>query len=46
LAEWRRVTTKLAKKGTNSVFAMSHKEIDVAIKAGHKWTYARIVIDY
>ncbi len=25
---------------------MTHKEIDVAMKAGNKWTYACIVIDY
>jgi hypothetical protein len=29
---------KTGQKGTNSVFFMTHKEIDVAIKAGHKWT--------
>ena len=33
-------------KGTNSVFVMAHKEIDIAKLAGHKWTYARIVVDY
>ena len=37
---------KTGKKGTNSVFVMTHKEIDIAKNAGHKWTYARIVVDY
>jgi hypothetical protein len=37
---------KTGQKGTNSVFVMTHEEIDVAIKAGHKWTYTRIVVDY
>ena len=37
---------KTGQKGTNSVFVMTHKEIDIAKAAGHKWTYARIVIDY
>jgi hypothetical protein len=37
---------KSSQKGTNSVFVMTHKEIDVAMKMGHKWTYARIVVDY
>ncbi len=37
---------KTGQKGTNSVFVMKHEEIDVAMKAGHKWTYARIVIDH
>jgi hypothetical protein len=30
----------------NSVFVMTHKEIDIAKMAGHKWTYAWVVIDY
>ncbi len=25
---------------------MTHKEIDIAKDAGHKWTYARVVVDY
>ncbi len=37
---------KTGQKGTNSVFMMTHKEIDIAIAAGHKWTYARIVVDH
>jgi hypothetical protein len=37
---------KTGQKGTNSVFVMTHKEIDVAMKAGHQWTYAHIVVDY
>ena len=32
--------------GMNSVFVMTHKEIDIAKMAGHKWTYAWVVIDY
>jgi hypothetical protein len=37
---------KTGQKGTNSVFVMTHKEIDIAKNAGHKWTYARIVVNY
>ncbi len=37
---------KTGQKGTNSVFVMTHNEIDIAKAAGHKWTYARIVVDY
>ncbi len=37
---------KMGQKGTNSVFVMTHKEIDIAKAAGHKWTYARIVVNY
>jgi hypothetical protein len=37
---------KTGQKGTNSVFIMTHKEINVAMKVGHKWTYARIIDDY
>jgi hypothetical protein len=37
---------KTGQKGTNSVFVMTHKEIDIAKNAGHKWTYARVVVDY
>ena len=40
LAEWHRGTIKQAKKGMNSVFVMTHKEIDIT------WTYARMVVDY
>ena len=25
---------------------MTHGEIDIAMKAGHKWTYPRVVVDY
>ncbi len=46
LAEWHRVTTKTGQAGTNSVFVMTHGEIDIAMKAGHKWTYGRVVFDY
>jgi hypothetical protein len=31
---------KTGQKGTNSVFVMIHNKIDIARKAGHKWTYA------
>ena len=37
---------KTGQKGMNSVFVMTHKEIDIAKAAGHKWTYARVVVDY
>ena len=37
---------KTGQKGTSSVFVMTHKEIDIAKAAGHKWTYARVVVDY
>ena len=37
---------KPGQKGTNSVFVMTHKEIEIAKEAGHKWTYARIVVDH
>ena len=37
---------KTGQKGTNSVFVMTHKEIDIAKKAGHKWTYTRIVVNF
>jgi hypothetical protein len=37
---------KTGQKGTNSVFEMTHKEIDIAMVAGHKWTYERIVVDH
>jgi hypothetical protein len=37
---------KTGQKGTNSVFVMTYKDIVVAMKAGCKWTYARIVVDY
>jgi hypothetical protein len=37
---------KTGQKGTNSVFVIKHKEIDIAMAAGHKWTYARIVVDH
>jgi hypothetical protein len=37
---------KTEQAGTNSVFVMTHSEIDIAMKVGHKWTYARVVVDY
>jgi hypothetical protein len=37
---------KTGQKGTNSVFIMTLKKIEVAKVAGHKWTYARIVVDH
>ncbi len=37
---------KTGKAGTNSVFVMTHGEIDIAMTAGHKWTYMRVVVDY
>ena len=37
---------KTGQNGTNSVFVMTHTEIGIAKNAGHKWTYARVVVDY
>ena len=37
---------KTSQKGTNSVFVMTHKDIDVAMVAGHKWTYVQIVVGH
>ena len=37
---------KTDQKGTNSVFVMTHNEIDIAKAAGNKWTYTRIVVNY
>jgi hypothetical protein len=37
---------KTGQKGMNSVFVMTHKEINIARNAGHKWTYARVVVNY
>jgi len=37
---------KTGQAGTISVFVMTHGEADIAMKAGHKWTYARVVVDY
>jgi hypothetical protein len=37
---------KTVQNGMNSVFVMTHKEIDIAKAAGHKWTYARVIVDY
>jgi hypothetical protein len=37
---------KTGQKGTDSVFVMTHKEIDIAKVAGHTWTYVQVVIDY
>jgi hypothetical protein len=37
---------KTGQKVTNSVFVMTHKEIDILMKAGHKWIYAHIIVDH
>jgi hypothetical protein len=37
---------KTGQAGTNLVFVMTHGEIDIAMKAGHNWTYARAVVNY
>ncbi len=37
---------KTGQAGTNSVFVMTHGEINIAMKVGHKWTYVRAVVDY
>jgi hypothetical protein len=37
---------KKGQKGMNSVFVMTHKDIDIAKAAGHTWTYARIVVNH
>ena len=37
---------KTGQIGTNSVFVMTHKEIGIAKEAVHKWTYARVVVNY
>jgi hypothetical protein len=37
---------KTGQKGTNSVFVMTHKELDIAKVAGHKWTYVQVIVDY
>jgi len=37
---------KTGQKWMNSVFVMTHKEIDIAKAAVHKWTYVQIVFDY
>ena len=37
---------KTGQKGTDSVFVMTHKEIEIAKEVGHKWTYARIVVGH
>jgi hypothetical protein len=37
---------KTGLNGTNSVFVMTHTEIDIAKAAGHTWTYARIIVDH
>ena len=37
---------KTGQKGANSVFVMTHKEIDIGKAAGHKWTYTRVLVDY
>ncbi len=37
---------KTGQAGTNSVFIMTHGEINIAMKAGQKLTYARVVVNY
>jgi hypothetical protein len=37
---------KTGQKGTNSVFVMTHEEIDVAMTASHKWTHKCTVLNY
>jgi hypothetical protein len=37
---------KTGKKGTNSVFDVTWKEIDAVKAEGAKWTYLRIVVDF
>ena len=37
---------KTGEKGTNSVFVMTHKEIDVVMAAGHTWNHMRAVFDH
>jgi hypothetical protein len=37
---------KTGQRGTISVFVMTHNEIDIPRKAGHKWTYTQIVLNY
>jgi hypothetical protein len=37
---------KTGQKGKNSVFVMTHNKIDIAKAAGHKWTYAQILVNY
>ena len=37
---------KTGQAGIHSVFVMKHDEINIAMKAGHKWTYAKMVVDY
>ena len=37
---------KTGQAGTNSVFVVTHGEINIAMKVGHKWTYVRAVVDY
>jgi hypothetical protein len=37
---------KTGQKETNSVFAMTQKEIDIARATCHKWTYVQIVVEY
>jgi hypothetical protein len=37
---------KTGQKGTNSVFVVMHDEIDIVMKAGHKWTYTDVIVDY
>jgi len=37
---------KTGQEGINSVFVMTRREIDIAMKAGHKWTNARVIVYY
>ena len=37
---------KTGQKRANSVFVMTHTEIDIVKAAGHTWTYAQVVVDY
>ena len=47
--EWGRMAqgdNKTKEKGTNSIFVMSHKQIEKVTKEGRIFTYARIVVDF
>ena len=37
---------KTKEEGTNSIFVMSHKQIEKVTKEGRTFTYARLVIDF
>ena len=45
LEAWHKAILKPGRKG-QILFVMTHKEIDIAKAAGHKWTYARVVVDH